>query len=283
MSTWYLASICHDSTYTFPCFQGTLTNTNLTHRVGLPCIGKASKDNVGPVVFDGDISITQKAAGNRCTLRLRNSEYSLQENRFVLGCVDDNERFMLVGYFSMTEKIPDCSIDTDKGDDESIALASACPLATLSSTFREVRLVVPSDPFKWKQDAGSVTSKPEVLRSQLAHLCMGHSPSIVGPTATPALSNHAAKGEGKGVDTPVESDPVTVPASEKLKTFMQKADERRAAAKAAAVKELATMEHKHIDEKVKLEQEQSETQQLLEQDIAAELEALRFDVQMDGS
>lgn len=260
-----------------------MTNTSLTRRVDLPCIGKASKNNVGPVVFDGDISITQKAAGNRCTLRLGKPEYSLQDHRFVLGSVDDNEQYMLVGYFWMRDQMPACRIDTDKGDDESIALASAFPLATLSSTFREVLLVVPSLPAKWKQDVGPLTSKPEIIRGQLAHLCTGRSPSIVGPTATPTLSNHAAKGKSKGVDTPIESNPVTVPASEKLKTFMQKADERRAAARAAAVKELATMELKHIDEKVKLEQEQSETQQLLEEDIAAELEALRFDVQMDRS
>ena len=125
--------------------------------------------------------------------------------------------------------------------------------------------------------------KPEVLRRQLAHLCMGHSPSVIGPTAIPALSNHAAKGKGKEVYTPIASDPVTVPASEKLKTFMQKADERRAAAKAAAVEGLAAMERKHSEELAKLEQKHSETQRLLEEEIAAELEALRFDVQMEGS
>ena len=122
-----------------------------------------------------------------------------------------------------------------------------------------------------------------MLRGQLAHLYMGHLPSIVGSTATPVLSNHAAKGTGKEVDTPIESVSVTVPACEKLKTFMQKADERRAAAKAAAVKELAAMERKHSDELAKLEQEQSEMQRLLKEDIAAELEALRFDGHMEGS
>ena len=115
----------------------------------------------------------------------------------------------------MTGEIPACCIDTDKDDDESDALA-----------------------FAWKQDIRLVTSKAEVLRGQLAHLYMGHSPSIVGSKAVPGLSNHAAKGKGKEVDTPIASDPVTVPASEKLKTFALKAAERRAAAKAAAVKEL---------------------------------------------
>ena len=259
-----------------------MTNANFIPRVELPCIGKTNKRNVGPVVFDGDISITQKAAGNRCTLRLRKSEYGLQENRFVLDTVDDRVD-MLVGYFSMTGQMPACRVDTDKNDDESNALASACPLAKLSSTFREIRLVVSSDMTDWKQDVGTVTNKPKVLRGQLAHLCMGHSPSFVGPTATSALPNHAAKGKGKAVYTPIESDPVTVPASEKLKTFMQKADERRVAAKAAAMEGLAAMERKHSDELAKLKQEHSETQRLLEEDIAAELEALRFDVQMEGS
>ena len=152
-----------------------MTNASFIPRVQLPCIGKANKNNVGPVVFNGDISITQKAAGNRCTLRLRKSEYSLQENRFVLGSADDDEGRMLVGYFSMTEKIPDCRIDTDKKDDESIALASACPLAKLSSTFSEIRLVVSYDMTDWKQDVGTVTMKTEVLRGQLAHLCTVYS------------------------------------------------------------------------------------------------------------
>lgn len=81
---------------------------------------------------------------------------------------------MLVSCFSV--KGPgSCRLDTDNGDDESIALASAFPLATLSSTFTEVRLVVPSFDTNWKQDVGDVTSKPEVLRVQLVHLCTGHS------------------------------------------------------------------------------------------------------------
>ena len=243
------------------CFQGNLTNANVISRVELPCFGKANKNNVGPVVFNGDISITQKAAGNRCTLRLHKSEYSLQERRFALGSADDDEEHLFVGYFSMPGQMPACRIDTDKDDDESNALASACPLAKLSSTFREIRLVVSSDMTDWKQDVGAVTKKPEVLRGQLAHLCTGHS---------------SANPESKW-------SPVTSPASKKLKTFMEKAEERRAAAKAAAMRELAAMERKHIDEKVKLEKEQSETQQLLEEDIAAELEALRFEAQMEGS
>ena len=152
-----------------------MTNANFIPRVELPCIGKANKNNVGPVVFNGDISITQKAAGNRCTLRLCKSEYSLQENRFVLGTVDDNEMRMFVGCFSMTGQMPACRIDTDKGDDESNALASACPLAKLSSTFKEIRLVVSYDMIDWKQDVGTVTMKTEVLKGQLTHLCTVHS------------------------------------------------------------------------------------------------------------
>ena len=119
-----------------------------------------------------------------------------------------------MGQLSMTGQKPACRIGIDKDDDESDAFA-----------------------FDWKQDVGLVASKSEVLRGQLAHLYTDHSPSTVIPTATPALSNHAAKGKGKEVDMLIESDPVTVPASEKLKSFMQKADERRPAAKAAALKE----------------------------------------------
>ena len=91
-----------------------------------------------------------------------------------MGSPDDREEHMLVSCFSV--KGPgSCRLDTDNGDDESIALASAFPLATLSSTFTEVRLVVPSFDTNWKQDVGDVTSKPEVLRVQLVHLCTGHS------------------------------------------------------------------------------------------------------------
>ena len=152
-----------------------MTNGNFNPRVELPCIGKTYKINVGPVVFDGNISITQKAAGNRCTLRLSKSEYSLQEKRFVLGTAGDNEVNMFVGYFSMKGQMPACRIDTDKDDDESNALASAYPLAKLSSTFTEIRLVVSSAMSDWKQDVGNVTGKPEVLRGQLTHLCTVHS------------------------------------------------------------------------------------------------------------
>ena len=205
------------------------------------------------MVFNEHISINHSLKPGRY-------EYQPQEHRCLSVSADDKEGFKLAGLLSMTGQIPACYIDTDKDDDKSDAWA-----------------------FAWKQDVGLVTSKPEVLRGQLAHLYMGHSPSIFGPTATPALSNHAAKGKGKEVDTPIESDPLTVPASEKLQSFMQKAEERRAAAKAAAMQELAAMERKHIDEKVKLMKEQSETQQLLEEDIAAELEALRFEAQMEGS
>lgn len=81
---------------------------------------------------------------------------------------------MFVGYFRL-RRVPACEIDTDKDDDESIALASTSPLARLSSTFTEVRLVVPSADNLWKQDVGLVTTKPQVLRGQLVQLCTGQS------------------------------------------------------------------------------------------------------------
>lgn len=58
---------------------------------------KTNKYNFGPVVFNGDISITQKAAGNRCTFRLRKADCSLQEDCFVLGSADDDDEGMFVG------------------------------------------------------------------------------------------------------------------------------------------------------------------------------------------
>lgn len=147
-------------------------------RVVLPCIGETNKYNVGPVVFSGDISITQKAKGNRCTLTLGKSDYALQEDRFISGSADDDEEHMFVGHFRLRQ-VPACRIDTDKGDDESIALASTCPLARLSSTFTEIRLVVRHNSMRWKQDVGSVTNTPKVLRGQLVHLCTGHSPANI--------------------------------------------------------------------------------------------------------
>lgn len=268
-------------------------------RVVLPCIGETNKYNVGPVVFSGDISITQKAKGNRCTLTLGKSDYALQEDRFISGSADDDEEHMFVGHFRLRQ-VPACRIDTDKGDDESIALASTCPLARLSSTFTEIRLVVRHNSMRWKQDVGSVTNTPKVLRGQLVHLCTGHSPaniwdqppliletptqaalapaSSVAASGTLALPIHQAKGKGTEVDTPIESEPVTVPASERLKTFAQKADEKRKAAKAAAEEEIAAMESKHSAEKAEMEREHAEMLQSLDDDIAAEEDDLRFQV-----
>ena len=89
--------------------------TDSTQWVELPRVGK-NKTNVGPVIFNGDISITQKARGTRCILSLGKSNYTLQGGRFVLGSADDHEEHMLVGCFSV--KGPgSCRLDTDKGDD----------------------------------------------------------------------------------------------------------------------------------------------------------------------
>lgn len=100
--------------------------------------------------------------------------------------------------------------------------------------------------------------------------------------ATPSLTLpiHPAKGKGKTkeVDAPIESDPVTVPASEKLKTFKEKADQRRKEAKAAAEAEIAAIESKHSAEKAEKQQEHVEMLRQLEEDISVEEEALRFDV-----
>lgn len=66
------------------------------------------------------------------------------------------------------------------------------------------------------------------------------------------------------------------------KTFAQKADERRKAAKAAGEAELAAIESRHSVERAKLEREQAEALRLPEEDIAAEEEGLRFEMQMEG-
>ena len=143
----------------------------------LPCVrGKTNKENVGPVVFnEGDIFITQKALGNRSTLRLSKSDYRLEEGRFSVGTAQEDEHGMFVGCFSVTGEMPACRIDTDKGDDESIALASAHPLASLLSTFRELRLVVEATGTRWKEDGGMIATSTNVLRGQLTQLCRGHS------------------------------------------------------------------------------------------------------------
>lgn len=103
--------------------------------------------------------------------------------------------------------------------------------------------------------------------------------SSVAAPATPALPVREADGEGKQVDT---SGPVTVSASEQLKTFVQKADERRKAAIAAGEAKLAAMDTKFSAERAKAEQEQAESLRLLNEDIAAEEEGLRFEAQMEG-
>lgn len=129
-------------------------------------MGKTEKNDVGPAVFDGDISVTQKARDNRCTLLLGKSG---------LGSADDNDERMFVAYSSVVRQMPACRIDTDKGDDEGIALASACPLARLSSTSTGVRLAISNSHTYWKQDGHAVYIKPNVLRVQLTQLSMGHS------------------------------------------------------------------------------------------------------------
>lgn len=177
---------------------------------------------------------------------------------------------MFVGHFSLIRPGA-CRIDTDKDDDESKALAATSPLATVSSTFKEIRLVVDSDATDWKQDVGAVTTKPEVLRGQLAQLCTGQ--SSAKPKSNPTKISQT--------NLKAPPDLVTIPESEKLKTFAQKAEERRKAAKAAVEAEVAAMDARHAAEKAKLEQEHAERRRLLEVEIAAEEEMLRSEAQLE--
>ena len=267
-------------------------------RLTLPCFGKTKKNNVGPVLFDGGLSITQKSGGNRCIFQLDRADYILNEKRFVLGSAQDDEQHMFVGHFQVIRP-GTSSIDTDKDDDASTAQASGCPLASLSSTFKEIRLVVDSDHPLWRANGAKVQSKPDVLRGQLTQLCTGHSSANpesqrakIVETDIKALQSesttqedqldtmrcqnvtHAGKGEDKGkgkeADLPVAPVPVRVSASEKLKAFTRGADEKRKAAKAAKEVELAEVRSKHAAEMAALEQMWAERLRLVEEDIASD-------------
>lgn len=106
-------------------------------------------------------------------------------------------------------------------------------------------------------------------------------------TATLTLPSHPAKGKGKGKEVAalIDWDPVTVPASEKLKTFQWKADQRRKAAKAAAEAEIAAIGADiaaMTAKKAQKEQEHAEMLRLLDEDISAEKEALRIEAQIEN-
>ena len=104
--------------------------TQFLFRLKIQGMRELDNSNVGPVVFSGDtISITQKAKGNRCNFRLGKSDYRLRDSRFVLG--SDNESDMFVGYFSLTPP-GTCDFDTDKDDDESLALVRIFLVSFLS-------------------------------------------------------------------------------------------------------------------------------------------------------
>lgn len=186
----------------------------------------------------------------------------------------------------------------------------ASPLNRLSSTFTEMRIVVHSAGSKWKQDVPPVTSSPAVLKVQLTQLCTGHSSAnpeskwskilktdrqalrseseaqekVASSVAAPTLAahpSHEAKGKGKEVDPIIAPDPVTVSASEKLKTFAKEADERRKAEKTATEAKLTAIDSEYAAQKARSEQEHAERLQRLEEDIAAELDGLRSEVQME--
>ena len=63
--------------------------------VSLPYIENAKRNDVGPIVFDGSISITQKIRGNRCIAKLARQDYSLES----LEIDDEDESTFIIGIF----------------------------------------------------------------------------------------------------------------------------------------------------------------------------------------
>ena len=239
------------------------------------------------MIFNGDLSITQKTGGKRCIFELSRQNYPL-EGRFVLGDSQSDEGLLFVGIFNVLRP-GTVRVETDQGDDESISQAYACPLATHSATFKQIRLAVPESNGFWRQDGKPTNASPDLLRVQLNLLCKGHSTanpeipstSIAAPT-TPAPPMHEEKGKGKAVDTPIQPDPVTVPvpASEKLKAFAMEANERREALKAVHDAAIADLARKFAVEMSNLEQEHLEAMRMLEDEIAAREDLLRSEAQM---
>ena len=80
---------------------------------------------------------------------------------------------------------------------------------------------------------------------------------------------------------PIQPDLDTLPTSEKLLAFAQRAEERRSAARAAREAGLAELERKHTAEKANLEREHAEKGRLLGEEIAEEEKALRLEGQID--
>ena len=72
-------------------------------RVTFPCFGKIQKNDVGPIVLDGDISITQTTGSGRCIFKLRKADYMLEETHFVVGSASNDEERMFVGYFQVIQ------------------------------------------------------------------------------------------------------------------------------------------------------------------------------------
>ena len=144
----------------------------------------------------------------------------LNEKRFVLGSAEDDEEFMVVGHFQVIRP-GTYSIDTDKGDDESTAQASSCPLASVSGTFKEIRLAIPIDFRSWKANGKGISTKPEVLRGQLTQLCTGHSSANPEPrwakiveTDIKALSSFGAPLPPSTSTSTSTSNPTPTPTSE---------------------------------------------------------------------
>lgn len=145
--------------------------------IPLPCVRKTEKINVGPVVFQGSISITQKTGGNRCTFQLQKLDYSPEP----FAIVNEDSKNYLMGVFRCLNT-PQCTFESDKEGQDGISKAREYPLAKLSSTFFSVRVLLPIDIEKWTKVGGVIASNERVLRGQLNELCSGH--SLANPQST---------------------------------------------------------------------------------------------------
>jgi len=80
----------------------------------------------------------------------------------------------LVGEFRCINT-PDCIYESDKDDQEGMLKAREFPLAKLSGTFSNIRVVLSDDMDDWKRLGGSKAMSINVIRGQLNELCTDHS------------------------------------------------------------------------------------------------------------
>lgn len=138
--------------------------------IPLPCIRKIEKINVGPAVFQGSISITQKTEGNRCIFQLQKLDYSSKP----FAIVDEDSKKYLMGIFRCLHT-PQCTFESDKEGQDGISKTREYSLAKLSGTFSSIRVLLPIAIEQWTEVGGVRAKNEKVLRGQLNELCTGHS------------------------------------------------------------------------------------------------------------